>query len=320
MARPRINLGISLGLLVAPGCVTSPVELAQADQAIIGGQTAAPADFPTVVALENTPGNWFCTGTLIDKDWILTAAHCVEGETAAGMKIRFDDADINDTTGGRVIAVAEIHSNTAFNFEDWDNDIALIKLATSVTDRTVTPIHRAAVAPGTAIIEVGYGDADNNGGGAGLLRKLATANIDCAIANDPAVSGANLLCFDATDGTSSCYGDSGGPAFITVNGSYEVAGVTSGGTADQCTAGFDLYTSVAGELAFVDGVLGGMDPGGEPEPDPMGGEPTPPPGGETPDPDGEHSASEDGGCSTGGGNGGLLLIAGALMLVRRRRR
>src|SRR5262245_56614583 len=107
-------------------------------QAIVGGQLASPAEFPTVVALENSPGNWFCTGTLIDKDWVLTAAHCVTGETASMVQIRFDHANINDTTGGKVIAVAEIHGNPGFNDNVWDNDIAVIKLAESVTDRDPT--------------------------------------------------------------------------------------------------------------------------------------------------------------------------------------
>ncbi len=299
-------------VLIAPACVTSPQETI-AEQSIVGGQTAQPADFPTVVALENSPGNWFCTGTLIDKDWVLTAAHCVEGETAANLSIRFDDANINDTTGGKVVAVAEIHGHPGYVEANWDNDIALIKLATSVTDREPTPVHRPIVASATTVIEVGYGDADINGNGAGILRKLSTPTIDCATTQDPTISGANVLCFDASDGNASCYGDSGGPAFITVNGKLLVAGITSGGTQDSCTAGFDLYTSVAGELAFVDQYLAGgpgPDPDPEPDPDPM---PDPDP---QPDPDPKEASA---GCHTGGGtNGGIVMIALVGLLARRR--
>jgi len=308
MSRQLLSCGL---LLVAPSCVSQGVETLSIEEAIIGGETATPAEFPTVVALENGPGNWFCTGTLIDKDWVLTAAHCIDGETAAGMKIRFDDANINDTTGGKVVAVAELHGHPSYDGIAWNNDIALVKLAESVTDREVTPIHREPVAAATSVTEVGYGDADNNGGGAGLLRKLITPTVDCTMANDPEISGANLVCFNGADGTASCYGDSGGPAFITLAGKLRVAGITSGGTDDICTAGWDLYTSVAGELAFIDAVMAGLTP--EPDPDPA---PEP-----EPDPDPiDPKTGDDSGCNTGGGSGGLLLVGCALVLAARRAR
>ncbi|MEO8703572.1 MAG: serine protease [Kofleriaceae bacterium] len=297
-----------LGLVaILPACVTA-VDTSERDQSIVGGQSANIADYPTVVALENSPGNWYCTGTLIAPEWILTAAHCVEGERAADNMIRFDDQDINDTSGGLVVAVAEIHANPGYDGIAWDNDVALIKLATPVTDRAPTPVHRPVVATATTVIEVGDGDADDNGGGAGVLRKLNTPTIDCATTQEPGVSGDNILCFDASDGNASCYGDSGGPAFVDLGGgSYAVAGITSGGTQDSCIQGWDLYTSVAGELAYIDQVVSGLDPAPDPDPTP------------DPDPDPNPKDDDDGGCSTGGSGGGLLLVGFALLLQRRRR-
>ncbi|CAN5883946.1 hypothetical protein BH11MYX3_BH11MYX3_10100 [soil metagenome] len=312
------RLSVGLGALLFPACVAAPPDTGRADQSIIGGTTTTTTQFPTVVGLENTPGNWFCTGTLIDKDWILTAAHCMDGETAATVKVRFDDNNINDTTGGIVVAVAEIHSDPTFNFDDWDNDIALLKLATSVTDREPTPVDRDAIAFATAVTEVGYGDADNNGGGAGILRKLVMPTVDCAMASDAAISNANLLCFNASDGNSSCYGDSGGPAFATVNGKLQVAGITSGGTGNQCTEGWDLYTSVHGEIAFVDQIMNGITPPNpDPDPDPTNPDPTNP---DPTNPDGDGSHKDGGGCNTGGANGGMLLVGVAALILRRRRR
>lgn len=307
-----IHRSLVLGALVLPACATSPEELGHTEQSIIGGQTANPADFPTVVGLEESPGNWFCTGTLITKDWILTAAHCVEGTAPASIKIRFDDPDINDAAGGMVVAVSEVHSHPGFSLDQmvWDDDIALLKLAAPVTDREPTPIYREVVPAATAVLDVGYGVADNNEMGGGLLRKVSKVTADCAGANDPGVLGANLVCMDASDGRGSCFGDSGGPTFATINGMQVVAGVTSGGTGEQCGAGWDLYTSIQAELAFIDMVMTGKPA----DPPPM----DPPPGDETPPPADDGADSGDGGCSTGHSSG-LAMIGFALMFARRRR-
>src|ERR1043166_3301059 len=43
---------------------------------IIGGTADTVGQFPTVVVLEI--GNSLCSGTIIDKDWVVTAAHCMD--------------------------------------------------------------------------------------------------------------------------------------------------------------------------------------------------------------------------------------------------
>ena len=137
--------------------------------------------------------------------------------------------------------------------------------------------------------------------------------VDCAAANDPTVSGAHLICMDASDGRGSCFGDSGGPAFATINGARVVAGVTSSGTGDLCGAGWDLYTAVFDELEFVDTTLAAKPPEPDPgTPDPGTPDPTMP-GGDDP------SMNDHGGCNTSGGGSGFLMIALAGLIARRRR-
>jgi len=305
-----------LGLALLGGCAVP--SLGEQEQSIVGGELAQPSEFPTTVAIEYGPGDWFCTASLIEPDWVLTAAHCVEGETAGNLFVRFDDANINDSSGGREIAVAEIHGNPGYDGYAWDNDIAVLKLSESVTDRTVTPIHRDPLVASTMVTEVGYGDADNHGGGSGVLRKLITPTVDCDTTGDSSLSNANVLCFDASDGNASCYGDSGGPAYVITANGLEVAGITSGGTTNSCTRGWDIYTAVAGELAFVDQYVPmATDPGDPGDPgnpgDPNPTDPTDPSDPGNPD-------THSGGCNTG--HGGGLLVAGlaSLLIVLRRRR
>ena len=295
------SLLLALGLTA---CVASPNE-STAIREIIGGETASPADFPSVVALEDAPGNWFCTGTLITSDWVLTAAHCIE-ETTGTMSVRFGDADVNDADGGTAVEVAEIHSHPDFDWESeaWDNDIAMLRLATPVTDHAPTAIHREPVPAATTVLDVGYGVEDNNDEGGGLLRKVEKKTADCAGADDPGAVNDNVLCMDASDGRGSCFGDSGGPTFATVNDQRVVVGVTSGGTGDFCGAGWDIYTSVHGELAFIDAMLA------LPPPIPPDDEQDP----------GDGDSDSDGGCNAGGTSGGLALVLALAVAARRRRR
>jgi hypothetical protein len=134
------------------------------------------------------------------------------------------------------------------------------------------------------------------------LRALVSPTIDCATAGDPGISSANLLCFDASV-SASCYGDSGGPAFVG-GGTLSVAGITSGGTGSDCTGPgvYDIYTAIAAELDFIDTVTGSGS-----------GSATAPMGGSTPSggANGGPAIPDDddgGGCAAGGdGAGGALL-------------
>ncbi|HTL33466.1 MAG TPA: serine protease [Kofleriaceae bacterium] len=311
-------------LSLVPACISEP-DTTTRNQAIVGGEIAMSADYPTVVGLETTPGQWFCTGTLIADKFVLTAAHCVDGSTDP-INVRFDSSDISAGATGTLVPVAVVHEEPGFDWNAWDNDIAVLELMTPVTDRTPTPLFRDPVPFGTNVTDVGYGDADNMGGGAGVLRKVDVTTADCAGANDAGISNDNLVCMDAASGKGSCYGDSGGPTFMAGANGIVVAGVTSGGNGEQCGTGWDLYTSVHAEIDFIDKVLSGMDTPPMDPPDPGDGS-----GSGSGSGDGSGSGSDTGsgddhggmhdggGCNAAGGSSSLLVLAFAGLLRRRRR-
>lgn len=300
----RRTLFVSLTALPLVACVgdqQGDVATGEVVQHIVGGEVAKSADYPTVVALEQDR-DWFCTGTLIDKEWVLTAAHCVVGMTA-NIEVRFDSTNLNFANGGKRVAIAGVYSHKSYRGDTWDNDIALIKLAHPVTDREPTPLYRAAMAPTTAVWQLGYGAVSDNGA-SGELHCLKTNTIDCAMTGDTSVAAENVVCFDQTDGNGTCYGDSGGPSFVKIDGKFQVAAITSGGTLESCLDGFDIQTSVHSELDFLDAVMSGSVPPDAPDDPSMPGD----------------EGGESGGCSTGGtgGFGGLLLVGLALCTRRRR--
>ena len=60
------------------------------DKRIFGGREAHPHQFPWLVAVfEN---DWSCTGSLISDEYVLTAAHCVDGATRCQFHQRFSCA------------------------------------------------------------------------------------------------------------------------------------------------------------------------------------------------------------------------------------
>src|SRR5690349_10803363 len=69
--------------------------------AIIGGKQAGLGQYPSVVAIQ--AGKGLCTGTLITKDWVLTAAHCLlakevglasDAEVAPSVRVHFGTVDV----------------------------------------------------------------------------------------------------------------------------------------------------------------------------------------------------------------------------------
>ena len=49
---------------------------------------ASISDYPWQVALTSPFGYGFCGGSIINDSWVLTAAHCVSGESSSSLYIR----------------------------------------------------------------------------------------------------------------------------------------------------------------------------------------------------------------------------------------
>merc|ERR1712226_860996 len=54
---------------------------------IVGGQDATRGQWPWQVSLRNAANRHFCGGVIINSNWVLTAAHCVDGNSAGGLRV-----------------------------------------------------------------------------------------------------------------------------------------------------------------------------------------------------------------------------------------
>ncbi|MCP4944463.1 MAG: serine protease, partial [Planctomycetaceae bacterium] len=98
-----------------------------------GKTPEAPGAQPWMVALvdrsvSNAYDGQFCGGSLIDAQWVLTAAHCVEGESASSIDAVIGRYELSSNEGQR-IHVAQIITHPNYDDYTTENDIALLQLA-----------------------------------------------------------------------------------------------------------------------------------------------------------------------------------------------
>jgi MYXO-CTERM domain-containing protein len=198
------------------------------DFRIVGG---APVNTDPAVALlgmYDANGNLAstCTGTLIDAQWILTAAHCLSPAGIAGVGVYFG-ADATVMSDPSFVAYVEadqaaIHPQWVDGgAPDQGNDVALLHLSQAAPVEPIA-INRTALTQemlGADVYLVGWGITGGGQQDSMIKRAVMSSLYD--------FDSSFMVVGDTNTGT--CSGDSGGPAFMMMNNQMVVAGVTSYG-------------------------------------------------------------------------------------------
>jgi V8-like Glu-specific endopeptidase len=208
---------LSLGLL---GCAVEDdhaVALEDDQQEVVGGEVNTGDPAAVLLASTNAEGQGgYCTGTVISPRIILTAGHCVDNIVSGRVHI-----------GTRPAATAGIPYAEWIAHPSWsgdvlnDTDIALVLLQQPITNVTPIPLHVNSMdaAVGRSIRVVGFGVTSADGRDSGTKRVLDDVQIS-------QMGNSRYYMFGQANNTI-CFGDSGGPDFVTANGRLEVAGVHS---------------------------------------------------------------------------------------------
>ncbi|KAF5284116.1 hypothetical protein FQR65_LT00116 [Abscondita terminalis] len=234
-------MNLVLVLIILGLCATS---LAGTDR-IVGGSAAADGQYPYQVSLRSNQNSHFCGGSVINSNWVLTAAHCVYGKSGSSMMVVTGTNYLHG--GGSFYRVTQVIWHESYDPSNNVNDIALLRVYGSIAyNSKVQPILLSdnTPSPGTALVLSGWGltsyPSQQLPSYLQHIQLTAISLNQCygALSGMP-VSGGNLCTFKAP-GQGACQGDSGGP--LTGNGKQ--VGVVSWGI--PCAKGVpDVFTNVA---------------------------------------------------------------------------
>ncbi|XP_075985634.1 venom serine protease-like isoform X2 [Anticarsia gemmatalis] len=192
---------------------------------IVNGVETGINEFPMMVGLADVGRSKIkCGATIISEDYVVTAAHCVMNENLKSLAVIVGEHDVttgNETSAAKGYAIAQYIIHPGYTTSNYDNDIALIKVATPIqfNDR-VSPVclpfkFRSYSFAGKNVTILGWGTLEPGGPDSKVLRKVdvgVMSQTQCRY-QVPTLTDRQICTF--TRGKDSCQDDSGGPLLYT---------------------------------------------------------------------------------------------------------
>jgi secreted trypsin-like serine protease len=257
---------MAVALLLA--CAAALAVDAQDYEAQVVGGTPVPNGkhpFVAFVRGQTQDFRFFCGGSLIDPNSVLTAAHCADGVRASKMTVTVGQT-VRGSDQGQKRRVSNIFVHSRYDNDTLAYDAAVPKLSRSVSG--IEPIKRATASqdylerPGRYATIAGWGNT---------IKQPANCTIFCNTDSDypkrmhearvPLVSDAEadeaynaiygpsgyippLMVAAGREGKDTCQGDSGGPLFAKTPDGPRQIGITSFGAGCGAQGYPGVYTEV----------------------------------------------------------------------------
>jgi len=211
---------------------------------IVGGEEAAKGELPFMVSLQDSSGH-FCGGSLIKKDWVLTAAHCVVGGAPRQVVIGLHDR--RDVKSAEVFRPSTVIRHPQYNGSTIDYDYALIRLDGESKHEPVA-LNSQEISSKTDFTTAGWGLTQERGDELPqVLRKVVVPFVTQDACNESYRGEITdrMICAGLEEGgKDSCQGDSGGPLVTKRNGKNFLVGVVSWGEGCARSGKYGVYSKV----------------------------------------------------------------------------
>ncbi len=250
---------LSLGVCVVS--LSSTSVLADVSARIINGKEATQGNWPFMAALVsrnvNAYDGQFCGASFIGERYVLTAAHCVEGNGREDLDVVIGVSNLSTSQAAQHrYAVENIYLHQYYTPNPISNDIAIIELVDKPSESVVNladAYMRGNLNDGQILTVMGWGDQDASDD---YASKSELYQVDVPLVNQYecnsvshsgyASIGSDAFCAGYSDGGyDSCQGDSGGPIVVSTNGTYEQLGIVSWGKGCAQANAYGVYTNIS---------------------------------------------------------------------------
>ncbi|KAI0232599.1 Chymotrypsin-like protease CTRL-1 [Lamellibrachia satsuma] len=237
---------------------------------IVGGNSVRkPGTYPWQASLQYRSGSrHICGASLISNEWLVTAAHCVNGQSSYRMQIVLGMHDRTTRRLGKPMAyrIAKFVKHYSFINSGrlgFPGDIALIKLSSPVRyNEFVKPIPMAPAGAefvGSTCYITGWGRLYGSGPLPNLLQEAKVDLIStykCSKMWDQRITPKQVCLYDASWKKAACNGDSGGPLICKSGATYQLVGATSWGRSGCAGKYPSVYTRVSAYRTWIKGISG----------------------------------------------------------------
>jgi len=245
---------------------------------IVGGVIATEKEFPFLIFLspcqkpksgEAEGECQICGGALIERNWILTAGHCIAPlKDQKHVEVHFGKhKTAEDPESQTKVEVKHVYLHKDYKTDSSNrvfNDIALIKIGEGVHGvKTFPELAKTMPADNTLLTVAGWGkESDDADTASSILNKVELPIVPDATCikwmGKDNFEPTKTFCAGFEEGKKdACQGDSGGPTFTTSGGKVTIQGIVSFGSGCALKMSPGVYTSVPHYRSWVLGVMDG---------------------------------------------------------------